>query len=57
MYHFNYVHYHLFDVICNNFIKMYTLVFDIQNFKDHQLMSQVASTENHSAFVLAAVNK
>ena len=36
---------------------MYTLVFDIQNFKDHQLMSQVASTENHSAFVLAVVNK
>jgi len=36
---------------------MYSLVSEIWKFEDHQFMSQVASTENHSAFVLAAVNR
>ena len=36
---------------------MHSLVSEIWKFKHHQLVSQVASTENHLAFVLAAVNQ
>ena len=40
----HYTHYHLFNVICNSFIKTYCLVSEIWKFKDHQFMSHVAST-------------
>jgi len=29
MYHFNYVYYHLFTVMCNSFIEMYNVVSEI----------------------------
>jgi len=57
MYHFNYIYYHLCYVMYNSFIKMHSLVSEIWKFKDHQFMSQVASTENHLAFVLATANR
>ena len=57
LYHFNYIYYHLFNVICNSFIKMYSLVSEIWKFKDHQFVNHVASTENHLAFVLMAVSQ
>jgi len=31
---------------------MYSLISEILKFKDHQFLSQVASAENHLAFVL-----
>jgi len=51
MYHFNNMYYHLFNVpvICNSFIKMYSLVSEIWRLKDRQFVSQVASAENHVA--------
>jgi len=49
MYQFNYIYYHLFNVICNSFVKMDNLVFEF--------VSQVVSPENHLAFLLAAVNQ
>jgi len=36
---------------------MHGLVSKIRKLKDHQLVSQFASPENHLAFVLAAVNR
>jgi len=36
---------------------MYSLVSEIGKFKEHQFASQVASAENHLAFVLAAVSQ
>jgi len=56
MYHFNCIYCHLLHIICKNFIKMYSLVSEIWKFKDHQFVSLVASTENPSCFVLAAVS-
>jgi len=56
-YHFNYVYYHLFNVICNSFIKIYSLVSEIWQLKDHRFVSQVASTENHLSLVLVVVNR
>jgi len=46
MYYFNYTYYHLFNVVCNSLIKMYSYSFQDEN------LSQIASEENHSAFVL-----
>jgi len=49
---FNYTYHHLFNVIHNSFIKMYSLVSEI----DYQFVCHVASTKNHLlCFVLAAV--
>ena len=38
---FNYIYCYIFNVICNSFIKLYTLVSEIWKFKDHQFVSQV----------------
>ena len=56
MYHFNYVYYHLFTVMCNSFIEMYSVVSEIWKFKDRQFLGQVASAENHLFIVLAMVS-
>ena len=57
IYHFNYIHYNLFNAICNSFLKIYSLVSEIWKFKDHLFMSQVASTENHLSSVFVEVNQ
>jgi len=36
---------------------MYSPVFEIWKCKENQFLSQVASAENHLAFVVAAVNR
>jgi len=42
--------------VCNSFIKMYILVSETWEFKDHLCMSPVTSAENHLAFLFTAAS-
>jgi len=48
MYHFNYIYFHLLNVICTTVIKIHSLVYEIGKFKHHRFVSQVGGQNINS---------